>query len=178
MTAALFFSGIKKLYDRAELVQLHIVQYIQTMKSNNGCMAWASATMNIKLLKTATKMKATRQLFSLCLVIGMTIASYAVPFSPPDSTGVPTTFTRIQSCIYNTIDSGSGSKFLSKHCYTTTSLSIGDAYMFNIQYVLISWPVGNVVPYIPIPWSKTTIPSSSRTIAISILLTITKSAKS
>lgn len=28
-------------------------------------------------------MKAIRQLFSLCLVIGMTIASYTVTFSPP-----------------------------------------------------------------------------------------------
>jgi hypothetical protein len=82
-------------------------------------------------------MKATRQLFSLCLVIGMTIASYPVLFSPPYTKGVPATFTGIQSCIYYTIDSGSGNKFLSRR-NTTTSLCIGNAYVFDDQYVLKS----------------------------------------
>lgn len=70
-------------------------------------------------------MKATRQLFSLCLVIGMTIAGNSVTFSPPEVKEGTTTFTSIQTCIYNTKGSGSGSKFLSKYCNTTTSLSIG-----------------------------------------------------
>ncbi|OQP54418.1 hypothetical protein A4R26_28070 [Niastella populi] len=92
--------------------------------------------MNIKLLKTATKMKATRQLISLCLVIGMTITSY-VTFFPPVKEG-STTFTSIQTCIYNTTASGYGSKFLSKYCITTTSLSIGNVYRYNSQYVQLS----------------------------------------
>lgn len=83
-------------------------------------------------------MKATRQLLSLCLVIGMTITSYAVPFSPPDSKGVPSTFASIQPYLYNTVHSGSGSKFLSRDYITTTSHCIGNAFVFDGQYVLKS----------------------------------------
>jgi len=89
--------------------------------------------MNIKLLKTATKMKATRQLLSLCLVIGMTITSYAVPFSPPDTKGVPATYTNYQPYLYNTAGSGSGDKCLSRHFISSSSFCIANAGMFGRQ---------------------------------------------
>ncbi|MET3883784.1 hypothetical protein ABIE54_002673 [Chitinophagaceae bacterium OAS944] len=50
-------------------------------------------------------MKATRQLPGLCLVIGMTQISYAVP---PSVKGIPATFTNYQLYLYNTFSSGSG----------------------------------------------------------------------
>jgi hypothetical protein len=83
-------------------------------------------------------MKATRQLISLCLVIGMTIASYTVLFFPPVSKGGPTTFASIQPYIYNTVNSGSGSKFLSSYYNTTTSDCIGNAFVFDGQFILKS----------------------------------------
>jgi hypothetical protein len=64
--------------------------------------------MNIKLLKTATKMKATRQLLSLCLVIGMTQAGYAVSFSLPAEKGIPNTFSVCQPYLNNTSNSVAG----------------------------------------------------------------------
>jgi hypothetical protein len=84
--------------------------------------------MNIKLLKTATKMKATRQLLSLCLVIGMTKASYAVPFSLPGSKGIPTTFPNYQPYLNNTSNSVAGGKFLS-----TSSLYIENKYLPEVR---------------------------------------------
>lgn len=83
-------------------------------------------------------MKATRQLLSLCLVIGMTTASYAVPFSPPDSKGVPASFTKDQPYLSHAVNSGSGSKFLSRYSNTTTSLCIGNAFMFGWRRLLKS----------------------------------------
>ena len=49
-------------------------------------------------------MKATRQLLSLCLVIGMIPKGYT--FFNPSSKGIPTTFADCQT--YNLLSSGSG----------------------------------------------------------------------
>lgn len=53
-------------------------------------------------------MKATRQLLSLCLVTGMTKASYAVSFSPPGVKGISNTFAIHHPYLYNTSNSGVG----------------------------------------------------------------------
>jgi hypothetical protein len=84
--------------------------------------------MNIKLLKTATKMKATRRSFGLCLVIGMTQISYSVPFSLPAEKGIPTTFSDHQPYLYNTSLSVAGDKVLS-----TSSFCIAKAYMPGVR---------------------------------------------
>ena len=53
-------------------------------------------------------MKATRQLLSLCLVIGMIQPGYSVTISLPAKKGIPTTFADCQPYLYNTLSSGSG----------------------------------------------------------------------
>ena len=78
-------------------------------------------------------MKATRQLLSLCLVIGMTQASYAVPFSLPAEKGIPATFAICQPYLYNTSNSVAGGKFLSRYFNTPTSFCIEKEYLPEVR---------------------------------------------
>jgi hypothetical protein len=67
-------------------------------------------------------MKATRQLLSLCLVIGMTTLSYyAVTLSMGAAKGTTSTFSVIHSTKIISYISGSGNTFLSINSNTTTT---------------------------------------------------------
>ena len=85
-------------------------------------------------------MKATRQLLSLCLVIGMTTLSYAVTLSMGAAKGTPSTFSVIHSTKIISYISGSGNTFLSINNNTTTTTScIGIKSMFeNKQQPLLT----------------------------------------
>jgi hypothetical protein len=99
----------------------------------NGCFGQrAFTTMYIKLLKTATNMKATRPLLSLCLVIGMTIISY-VTFSFALAKRVSSIFSKLPSSIYYLKNSVSGIRYLSIS-NAITSLFIGNGSMFYNAY--------------------------------------------
>jgi hypothetical protein len=76
-------------------------------------------------------MKATRQVQSLCLVIGMTIISCAVIISFAVAKGSSSTFADLPAFKYQSKDSGSGNKSLSTHYNRTTSLCIGNTSMFH-----------------------------------------------
>lgn len=77
-------------------------------------------------------MKATRQLLSLCLVIGMTTLSYAVTLSMSAAKGIPSTFSVIHSTKVISYFSGTGNTFLSINSNTTTTtFCIGIKSMFE-----------------------------------------------
>jgi hypothetical protein len=78
-------------------------------------------------------MKATRQLLSLCLVIGMTtLSDSAVTLSMGAAKGTPSTFSVIYSTKIISSISGSGNTLLSINSHTTTTTSsIGIKSMFE-----------------------------------------------
>jgi hypothetical protein len=85
-------------------------------------------------------MKATRQLLSLCLVIGMTTLSYAVTLSMGAAKETLSTFSVIHATKIISSISGSGNTFLSINSNTTTTASsIGNKSMFeNKQATLLT----------------------------------------
>jgi len=74
-------------------------------------------------------MKATRQLVSLCLVIGMTIIRFDI-ISFALAKSVSSIFSKLPSSIYNSKSSGSGIRYLSIS-NAITSLFIGNGSMFD-----------------------------------------------
>jgi hypothetical protein len=83
-------------------------------------------------------MKATRQLVSLCLVIGMTIVNYTVPSSQCNiNTPITTSFVTNSSSVISPFShSGSTSQFVNSQ--STTSLYIGDDVSISVRRCVIA----------------------------------------